>query len=345
MAARKVWRGMAVDDSYRGGSSMPGAERRPVATWALLGVNIVVWLAATAAGGTEDPEVLLDFGAMSGPLVANGQYWRLFTAMFLHVGVAHLAFNGFGLLIFGQLVERTYGHARFLTIYILAGLSGSVASYLLNTIFIGAGASGAIFGVLGALAAFFVARRKTFGGMARRNLTGLLVLAAINLSYGWVTPGIDNWAHIGGLAAGFLLGLALAPEYRLAFSRLGLPTGLRDTNSLARRWWIAPASIAVLLAGAWLGGVSPPESADYHMYMAERYFRERSYDAALDEIAEAVRLEPFVGDTYYLRALIFADLGDVAAARAELSKAIRLGDDETRARALALMRSLEEYRS
>jgi len=341
-----------VDDSYQqapqqagGEFSLPGAERRPIATWALLGINIAVWLAAAAAGSTEDPEVLLDFGAMSGPLIADGQYWRLFTAMFLHVGHVHLLVNGFGLFIFGQLVERTYGHARFLIIYVLAGLSGSVVSYLFNTVFIGAGASGAIFGVLGALAAFFVAQRRTFGEMARRNLAGVLVLVSINLSYGWVTPGIDNWAHMGGFAAGIVLGLALAPQYKLVLSQLGLPSGLKDSNSLARRWWIAPASITVLVAGVWLGGMSLPDTFDYHMYQAERHFKERSFDAALDEIAEAVRLEPFIGDAYFLRALIFADMGDVVAARDELSKAIRLGDRETRARAIAIMQSLEAYSS
>ena len=157
------------------GPAASGLTRRPLVTWALLAVNVVVWIAATRAGGSEDRQVLLDFGAMFGPLIADGQYWRLFTAMFLHVGLVHLAFNGFGLAIFGSLVEGAYGHARFALIYLVSGLTGSVASYLVNSIAVGAGASGAIFGVLAALAAYFAAQRKVFGETAKRSMIGILI--------------------------------------------------------------------------------------------------------------------------------------------------------------------------
>ena len=100
--------------------------------------------------------MLLNFGAMFGPLIASGEYWRLFTAMFLHVGFTHLFVNGFALFVFGPIVERAFGPTKFLTIYLLGGLTGSVASYLLNSIAIGAGASGGVFAVIGGLAAFFV---------------------------------------------------------------------------------------------------------------------------------------------------------------------------------------------
>ena len=196
------------------GFSLPGADRRPVVTWALLAINLVVWGATMLAGGSQNTDVLLRFGAMYGPFIATGDYWRLFTAMFLHIGIPHLLFNSFGLLVFGSLVERIYGPIRFVTIYILAGLAGSVASYSFNMLSIGAGASGAIFGVLGALAAFFFARRDMLGAMGRQNLLGLVIIAAFNLIFGFVTPGIDNWAHMGGLLGGVLIGLALAPYYR-----------------------------------------------------------------------------------------------------------------------------------
>ena len=270
---------------------LPGEGRTPIVTMALLGANVIIWLTAAAAGGTEDPEVLLDFGAMFRPLIAEGQYWRLFTAMFLHIGIAHVAFNGFGLLIFGRLVERAYGHLRFLTIYILAGLAGSVASYLFNSIAIAAGASGAIFGVLGALAAFFVAQRELFGSMAQRNLIGLLVLAAINLIYGLATPGIDNWAHMGGFAAGFVLGLVLAPRYRLLRSPLGTPMGLRDVSSLINRWWVAPAAAALLLLGTWAGSATLPDNSYTHVYRAERHFEQQDFDLAREEIGKAFPLD------------------------------------------------------
>ena len=273
------------------GFLLPGEGRTPIVTMALLGANVVIWLTATAAGGTENPQVLLDFGAMFGPLIAEGQYWRLFTAMFLHIGIAHVAFNGFGLLIFGRLVERAYGHVRFLTIYILAGLAGSVASYLFNSIAIAAGASGAIFGVLGALAAFFVAQRELFGRMAQRNLIGLLVLASINLVYGLATPGIDNWAHMGGFAAGFVLGLALAPRYRLLRSPFGTPMGLKDVSSLFKRWWVAPVAASLLVLGTWAGSATLPDNSYTHVYRAERLFEQQDFDLAREEIGKAFPLD------------------------------------------------------
>ena len=352
-----------MDDSYPGqveeqqGLPMPGLKKPLVVTWALLGANIAIWLVLTIAGGSEDSDVLLDFGAMFGPLIANGEYWRLFTAMFLHVGVYHLAFNGFALFIFGPLVERAYGPVRFVTIYVLAGLFGSVASYLMNSISIGAGASGAIFGVLGALAAFFVTQRKTMsGGMAQRSLVGLVVLAGINIIYGFVSPGIDNWAHIGGLAAGFILGLALAPEFRMARSPFGTPLGLADGNSLARRWWVVPGAVGVLIVGTWLATATLPDNAYSHVYAAERLFQQQDYPRALREIEKATRISidrtlsvghlvPAVAQAYLLRGQIFAELGDFEAARGELTVAISLGDSKTRAEASALLVALLSQRN
>ena len=166
-------------------------------TWALLGINVLIWLAMEAAGGSTDTGVLINFGAMYGPYIADGEYWRLFTAMFLHVGLTHLAFNGFSLFIFGQQVEKFYGPYRFTTIYILAGLAGSVASFTFNNISVGAGASGAIFGILGALVAFFVMHREMLGDFGRQSLTGPLVLAGINLVTGFLMLGVANFPLTG----------------------------------------------------------------------------------------------------------------------------------------------------
>ena len=328
---------MHEDDMEASQVPWTAPERSPIVTWALLGANFITWLVATAAGGTDDPDVLLDFGAMFAPLIAAGEYWRLFTAMFLHVGVAHLALNGFALFIFGQLVERAYGHVRFLTIYVLAGLFGSVTSFLFNTISIGAGSSGAVFGVLGALAAFFVAEREMFGAMARRNLTGVLVIGAISLVYGLVTPGIDNWAHMGGFAGGFAIGLALAPQYRLQRTPFGTPIGMVDVNSLAKRLWVLPVAAALLLVGVWLGARTMSDNPYTHKVLAERHYEDGSYQRALDEVEAALRLDEFWGEAYYLRGKILAEVGDTARARRELVSAARFGNSDTRAKAIALL--------
>ena len=279
---------------------MPGTGRRPVVTYALLAINVVVWLAmefeGRSRGGSESPEVLLQFGAMFGPLIASGEYWRLFTAMFLHVGILHLAFNAFGLLIFGRLVEGIYGPVRFALIYLLAGLFGSVASYLLNSIAIGAGASGAIFGVLGALAAFFLARREMLGEMGRQNLTGLAVIAAFNLIFGFTQPGIDNWAHMGGLAGGFAIGMALAPNYRRVDDVFGLGGRVVDVNSLARSFWVVPVAVVLLFGGTALGNSRMPD-AQSHIESAERHRLNGDREATLRELRAAIEAATRTGDT------------------------------------------------
>jgi rhomboid protease GluP len=325
---------------------IPLGRIQPYVTWILLVANVLVWLAAKGAGGTEDPQVLLDFGAMFSPLIAEGQYWRLFTGMFLHANLAHLAMNGFGLFIFGQLVERAFGHLRFLIVYILAGLFGSVASYSINTIAIAAGASGAIFGILGALAAFFVLQRQTHGKAARQNVTGVLVLSAISLGYGLITPQIDNWAHFGGFAAGFVLGLALSPRYRFATSPYGLSARPIDTTSIAGRLWVLPAAAVLLVIGAWLGGARLPDSGYVHVLRAESYFEEGDLAGSLFEVDKAIELERFSARAFYLRGLIYLEQGDPEGAVAELSTAIRFGlaDPERKAKAIQLLVSIRSRR-
>ncbi len=336
---------------------LPGWQITPVATGVLISANIVIWLAGVAASGAAglevDTEVLLDFGAMFSPLIAEGEFWRLFTAMFLHHDLTHILFNNFGLFIFGRLVERAYGHTRFVIIYIVAGLFGSVASYVLNSIGVGAGASGAIFGVLGALAAFFIAQRDFLGKVGQRDLTGVLFIAGISLLYGLASPGIDNWAHLGGFVAGLALGLALAPRYRVVADQFGAPTGLADRNPLSRRWQVIPLAAVLLALGAWLGTVTLADNAYSHVYRAERHLNNGEFDLALQETEEAIRItRPInpaqlfrtLGEAQLMRARIFAELGDIQRARIELGHAIRLGDPETRAEAIALLVSLRARR-
>ncbi|MCH8207061.1 MAG: rhomboid family intramembrane serine protease [Chloroflexi bacterium] len=262
---------------------------RPVVTWALVAANLLVWLIMEMSGGSQDPEVLLKFGAMFAPYIADGQYWRLFAAMFLHVGFVHLLFNSIGLLIFGAVVERLYGHSRFVAIYILAGLAGSVASYLLNDITVGAGASGAIFGVMGAFAAFFVSGRHVLGDAARQSLSGIAVLLAINLFFGFATPEIDNWAHLGGLTAGFAVGLALSPQYR----RVSLPVPFGEEYRLVlvgvavRRWLVLAAVVAFLVIGATLGTATVPDNAASRLQRAERLIKDERFGAAMIELRAA----------------------------------------------------------
>ena len=266
-----------------------GTGARPIVTWALIAANLLVWLIMEASGGSQDPEVLLDFGAMYAPYIADGQYWRLFAAMFLHVGFAHLLFNSLGLLIFGVVVERLYGHFRFVAIYVLAGLAGSVASYLLNTITVGAGASGAIFGVMGAFAAFFVSSRHELGEAGRQSLSGIAVLLAINLFFGFATPQIDNWAHLGGLAGGFAVGLAFSPQYRRVPLRVpfGQEYRLVFVGVAVRRGLVLAAVVALLVIGATLGTATVPDNAASRLQRAERLIKGERFGEAIIELRAA----------------------------------------------------------
>jgi rhomboid protease GluP len=195
----------------RGRSSLTLGRTGSV-TRALLVVNIGMFVVEVAASSgnalAAGPSLrtLFDLGAMQPIAIAQGhQYWRLFTAMFLHAGLLHLALNMYGLYLFGSIIEATYGEVKFLAIYFAAGLMASVASFVWSDPrSVAVGASGAIFGLLGAWVAFNFRRRGN--AFASANLRWALMLIGINLVLGFSIAGIDNFAHLGGLATGAVAG-------------------------------------------------------------------------------------------------------------------------------------------
>ncbi len=222
---------------------------KPLVTYVLLAIIGIVWLLMEfVAGGSTNTEVLVQFGANAGwQILANGQIWRLFTSMFLHIGLLHLAFNGYALFIFGLEMERLYGPDRFLVIYILSGLFGSLFSFAARGPYVlSAGASGAIFGIIGMNLAYFYTHRENFGQFGRQRMVSTLMIIGVNLVFGFTMPGIDNLAHLGGLLAGAALGYGLAPHYEVDPYRI--PARVVDTSSLLKRWWV-PGLAAMLLAG------------------------------------------------------------------------------------------------
>lgn len=312
------------------GIPLPGIGGRPYITWALLAINAAVWLLMQISGGSSNPDTLLRFGAMFGPLVAAGDYWRLFTAIFLHVHLLHLLMNCFALWIFGKLVEGVYGRPRFIVMYLIAGLSGSALSYIFNSGAIAAGASGAIFGVLGALAAYFLAHRDLLGDWGRQNFMGLAVVAVINLAIGALWPGIDNWAHLGGLIGGFLTGMALSPRYRCETIPAPFGGELRRISGklpLGSRWLIIPASAVAIAIMVWFGGsqLTAAEQAALLTIRAERLHLDGDATAALERLERALELEPRSPDAYFARAKIYAALGARDLAAEDIGAAIRLG--------------------
>ncbi len=218
-------------------------------TYILLVIIAGLWLWMTLAGGSTSGEVLVRFGANFGPLILDGQYWRLFTAMFLHIGLTHLLFNAYALFIFGVEMERLYGPARFIVIYLLSGLFGNLLSFAVRgPNILSAGASGAIFGVIGMNLAYFMLHRESLGQMGRQRMMNTLLVIGINLVFGFTVPGIDNLAHLGGLIAGFALGYALAPRYQVVDQYTTAPR-LVDSTSLLTRWWAPTGGVIALAVG------------------------------------------------------------------------------------------------
>jgi rhomboid protease GluP len=171
------------------------------------------------------PRALCRLGALNAAAIAeSGQWWRLLTVMVLHGGLLHWAFNSWALWAFGPTLESLLGRTRFVALYVGAGFAGAAASFAINHTELGVGASGAIFGLLGALVAFFFRRRQAGGAMPLQNL--LLVLL-LNLFIASRNPQIDNLAHVGGFLAGLttmvLIELAPARNRGLANAALAVP--------------------------------------------------------------------------------------------------------------------------
>lgn len=195
------------------------AARLPIATIALLAINILIFIVMVASGVSFiDPRGrdVLRWGADYGPYTLGGQYWRLITSMFLHFGIIHLAGNMWCLWSLGQLTERLLGSISVLVLYLLTGIGASLLSLGWDPMRVSAGASGAIFGLAGALISVLYFGQLGLQPEGRRKLLGYVVrFAFINLVFG-LTGHIDNMAHLGGLVTGLLMGLFLARTFNLA---------------------------------------------------------------------------------------------------------------------------------
>lgn len=177
----------------------------------LAAVNVIVFLVLSFLGMTEDGEFMLKHGAMYVPyLIQRGEYYRLFSSMFLHFGYDHLVNNMIVLVAMGWNLELDIGKVKFLIVYFVSGLAGNALSawwdIQTGSMAISAGASGAIFGIIGALLYVAIRNRGRIGDISGRGLVFMIVLT---LYYGFTSGGVDNMAHIGGLLAGFLSGVLL----------------------------------------------------------------------------------------------------------------------------------------
>ena len=180
--------------------------KKMIITPILIAICILVFIAMYIWGnGSEDAVTLLLFGANFRGLVQAGEVWRLVTSMFLHIGLIHLVVNMYSLLIIGKQLESFLGKWKFLIVYLGSGILGSLLSVVVHSS-ISAGASGAIFGLLGSLLYFGYHYRLYLGTVLKTQVIPIII---INLLIGFMVPGIDNFAHIGGLVGGYLLTMIL----------------------------------------------------------------------------------------------------------------------------------------
>ena len=183
----------------------------PYVTLGIILINFVMFLLTYLFGkGSEDAYTLVQFGALYKPLVLGGDYYRLITTAFLHIGVIHLLVNCYSLYVIGSQLESFLGKFKFLFVYLVSALSGSLMSIIFNT-HVSAGASGAIFGLLGSMLYFGYNYRVFLGNVMKSQIIPLIVL---NLGLGFMMSGIDNAAHIGGLVGRLISTMAVGLKHK-----------------------------------------------------------------------------------------------------------------------------------
>lgn len=301
-------------------SPLPTAAR-PVVTSALIAVNVVVFAAMTVSGvspvepTTQD---LLNWGASYGPYELATEWWRLFTAMFVHIGFLHILLNMYCLYSLGPLAERIFGRWRFLALYLLSGVGGDVASVALHPTIVAAGASGAIFGVAGALLPVLHFRQipEIMSQRGRRGGLGIGGFIAYNLIYGFANTGIDNAAHIGGLITGFVVGYA-APV-------MGSPAG---RNAVLRTRGILLA-LALFLAAAFL--FVRNWRAEYgELESGRRALVAGDADAGIAHLQRVLRTDPDNEDAHLMLGGAYLDQNKNADAIAEYELVLRRDSTNT----------------
>lgn len=182
---------------------------RPLVTFSILGLTAFVFVLQLASQSLYGVDLPALYGSKVNDLIEAGQYWRFLTPMLLHGSILHVGFNMYALYILGPGLERFYGHWRFLALYLVSGFAGNVFS-MIFTPNPSLGASTAIFGLLAAQAIFLYQNRRVFGPMSQRGLINIVLVAALNFVLG-LSPGIDNWGHLGGFIGGGMFAYLCGP--------------------------------------------------------------------------------------------------------------------------------------
>lgn len=300
-------------------------------TQILFGANVAVFLAMALASGSIlefSGQVSVHYGANFGPYTLSGDWWRLVTYMFLHGGIMHIAFNMWCLWDLGALCESLYGRWTFLAIYLITGVAGGLASVAWNPGVLSVGASGAIFGLAGALIASFYLGEFSLPRVAiSGTLRSLVVFAVFNLFFGQLFNGIDNACHIGGLVSGLALGAVIArmaPQYDAPFRRAGI---------------VGLVALLVVAAGfgvrQWRGGP---------MRMAREYQELGGKGDSVTQLERIVRQQPNLVPAHFALAQAYLTRQQFGQAEAEFKKVLELQPKSQAARFDLGMTYLSEQR-
>ena len=289
-------------------------------TQIILGINVAVFVGMALAGASitaPNSAVLLHWGANYGPDTIAGQWWRLLTCVFVHIGIIHIGLNMWCLWGLGRLAEAIYDHWTFAAVYLITGVSASVASLVWDPARLSAGASGAIFGIAGALIASlylgeFAIPKTSVSAM----LQSVVRFAGINLVFGAMAGHTDNAAHVGGLLSGLILGALIAKA-------------APDNQNLGRRAGVLFLGVLLAFGGAaWL-----QHSRGYviHAAQGQTLLDERKTDQAITELQAAVRQRPDYVSAHFELARAYWTKGNFPSAESELKRVIELDPKDGRA--------------
>ncbi|MDF1510548.1 rhomboid family intramembrane serine protease [Robertmurraya sp. DFI.2.37] len=316
-------------------------QGKPFFTYMFVALQVLMFIVLEAFGGSTNTSTLIQFGAKFNPLILEGEWWRFLTPMVLHIGFLHLAMNTLALFYLGTAVEKIFGKIRFLFIYILAGFAGTVASFIFSPN-LSAGASGAIFGCFGALLYFGAIYPKLF---LRTMGLNIFVVLAINLSFGFTVPGIDNAGHIGGLIGGFLAsGIVHLPKKRkISLQAICLALTLVVAGGMLRYGFENPKQVldetsVLVLAQDYLEKErftdayrllidfpnSDESSAQYYFLLSFSEIKLEKFDEAEKSLLKAIEVEPNFHEAHYNLALVYLQKQEIAKAKEHAEKAVEI---------------------
>ena len=280
----------------------------------IMTMNVLLFLYMSYNGGTTDIYNLIRFGAKYNPLIADGEYYRLVSNMFIHIGVLHLLLNSYALKVLGKDVKEIYGSVKMLFIYLLSGVFGGLGSFIFSRA-VSAGASGAIFGLIGSYLYFGFRKPLIFSSRYGMNLITLLV---INIIFGLSNSTIDNFAHLGGLMGGFLTCWAI---------------GLKGEKIYSLKKLFRQGLVILLVIGLLVLGVYKNQNTwEYHLHRGVKYLQQDNLQRAKHQFEQGLKTNQNVSDFYFYLAYIYYFEGNREDAIKYLNKTLLLNPADEMAR-------------